>query len=301
MKSFYPWAVILLLMVSVNAAAAATLKDYQIRAKANPFMTQQRYDEAVKVYVDAAELMTDDDRMQAYCLTQAIAITLNNIKNEEAAFKLASQIRNPEFAASQRLYLLEKTKQYEKLLEAFGDTDISVWPLDIRMQSYASRAQAFIETDKRDKAEADLILASQTPGFTPVRLRVCYTLGQYYENQKHDLDKAVGAYELGMSITPANYAWRVHCFTARALIMLGRGQGKQLIEDYKNNDLDTVSSVNTRAGLYIILADAHISQNNFGQAATILTTVLRLPGLSEGTKRTVQDKLDKLASQLGSN
>lgn len=290
---------VLVLLVSLAAAPALAVprEHLALRKAAHAMLTQQRYGEAVKIYTDAAVKATDNDALQAHCLTEAAEITQAKIKDNEAALKLASEIRDPALSASLRLHLLEQGGQYAKVLEEFGDTDFSKWPVDVQMQSHASRAKAYLKTDQQEKAVADLDAGRQIVGSAPVRVWLCHELGQYYET-KGDKDKAMEIYLYGTNVTQGYYAWRNRCLLSYSQLLLDRGDAKAALEALKDMDYSKLSNAYWIGSFYLLEADIQSSLGNNGQAAALLTKVIRLPGVVKIHKTIAEKRLEEISTKM---
>lgn len=297
MRWFTGFALVLMMSFAASSALAAPREQLALRKASRAMLTQQRFDEAVKIYTDAAAKAADDDELQAHCLTEAAEITLVKLKDNEAALKLASEIRDPALAASLRLYLLEQGEQYAKLLEEFGATDISKWPMHVQMQSHASRAEAYIKTNQLDKAVDDLEAGHQINGAMSVRVRLCHELGSYYQ-AKGEKDKAMAVYLYGVNLTPGYYSWRNRCLLAYSQMLLDGGDAKAAWEAIKDLDYPKLSNDYWRGSFYLLAADIQISLGNKGQAAKLFTELIRLPEAAKGHKTLAEQRLAEISSTM---
>lgn len=278
-------------------ALAVTREELALRKKALPLIQQQRYDEAVKVYTDAAAQAKEDDALQAHSLTMAAQHTQRYLKNDDAALELASQIRDQTLASSLRLVLLSEAKRYDQAIKEFAPTDISAWPVEVQVDSYHARASAYLATDQADKAAADLEAGSQVPGNMPRRLWLCYQLGEYHK-ARNEMDKAAEAYQRAMSLTTANYAWRNRSFIAYTRHLLESGEAQKALDQYKTIDYDKLPNDFYRGEFYLLQAEIQAKLGNKGQAAALWTQVLRLPEGIKAHKTTAEQKLQEVASEM---
>lgn len=297
MKWFCSLLVVMIVMLASNPAGADTREVIALRQASRPMLKQERYDEAIKIYTDAATKAADDDALQAHCLTQAAQLTQDKLKDTPAALKMAAEIRDPLLAASLRLVLLASDKQYAKVLEEFGDTDISTWPLEVQMVSHYQRAGAYIKTDQMDKAVADLEAGRKIPGRVVERLWMTDQLGEYYK-QKQEIDKALEVYAYGLGLTSANYAARNRCQLAYTTLLLEKGDTQAAWDSIKNYDFEKVSSDYWRGVVYLLQADIQAKLGNNGQAAKIWTKVIRLPEGHSGHKAAAQKHLEEISSKM---
>lgn len=296
-KYFYELMCVVLWVVMASPVWAETREELALRNKALPLLKQKQYEDAIKIYTDAAAHARDDDALQAHSLTFAAQYTQDYLKDDEAALKLASQIRDQARASSLRLVLLSEAKRYEQAISEFADTDISVWPVDVQVDSYYARAIAHIELGNADKAEPDLDAGSQTPGNTPRRLWLCYQLGEFHKARKN-MDKASEAYQRGLAITTANYAWRNRCFIAYTSYLLESGDAEKALEQYKTIDYDKLPSDYYRGEFYLLQAEIQSKLGNNGHAASLWTKVLRLPDGIKAHKATAEKKLQGVATNM---
>lgn len=297
MKKRMTLALAILLALSTSVATADSRQKLNLRKQTRELVSQERYDEAVKLYTEAATKATEDDEMQAHCLGEAAELTLGRLKDADKALELASQIRDEQRKAALRLQLLEDSNQYAKVVEEFADADVSAWPMEVQMQSYASRARAFMETGKADKGAADLEKGVKIVGHTATRMWMCYELGSYYE-KAGEKDKAMETYAYAISVTPAYYSYRNRCFLSYSQMLIDKGELQKAMELFKDIDYDKFSNDYWRGSFYLLEADVQAKQGNQGQAAMILTKVLRLPDVNTHHKAEAEKQLAAISSQM---
>lgn len=290
---------IFLLLTLLAAASPCLGADLRmtLRKNAQPLLAQQRYEEAIQLYVDAAAAQTDD-ALQAHCLDEAGQIALNQLKDADRALQLAQQVRDPQRQASQALLILTQAKRYQQAIDRAGEADLSQWPVDIRMESQAARGQAYLNLGEHDKAAADLEAASLGTGAGARLTQACFLLGQLYESHYKDQDKAMAAYRRGIEATKASYASRNRCFLRYQELSLDRGQVDEVLAAFAAIDAAKLPSDYWRGEFFLLHARALTLKGQTGQAATLLTAVIRLPEAASAHKAAAQARLAELTAGM---
>lgn len=297
MKKMIILSLAILLAVSTSVAMADNREKLALRKETRELVSQKRFDEAVKLYTDAADRAIDDDEMQAHCLVEAAEIVLLRQKDADKALELASQVRDEQRQAALTLHLLDDSKRHDQAVQQFAEADIASWPLELQMQSYASRGRSYLETGEADKGAADLEKGYKIPGHTATRMWMCHELGSYYE-KKGDDDKAMEIYAHAINSTPAYYAYRNRCFLSHTELQVKKGDLQAALEALKGIEYDRLPNDYWRGSFYLAEANVQAKLGNQGQAATLLTKVLRLPDVVSAHKELAEKRLQEISSQM---
>ena len=287
----------------LGGASVATANEFlrqmrALRRDSRELISQERYEEAITLYVEAGR-QTDDPRLQAHCMGKAAEIVMARLDDVPRALTLARAIEDEQRAASRELQVLVEAEHFEAAVDRFGDVDISKWPDDRQGISYKSRAIAYLELDMHEQARDELETVSRLPGQRPhLMVWVCYRLGKLYEEAFDDRDNALAAYTRGVEATRATYAWRNRCFLGRARILLERDEAQSVLASFEEVDYAGLSSDYWRGAFYVQHAKVHEQLGNFGQAAQVLTKALRLPDKSEGFRELIRERIERLVSEM---
>jgi tetratricopeptide (TPR) repeat protein len=289
---------VLMCVLLVAVVSIAQSRDVRIalRQTARPLLEQKRYEEAVKLYTDAAAKQTDD-ALQAHCLVEASRIVQDQLQDTDRALQLAGQIRDPQRAAGRELVVLVRGKQYARAVERFGQTDMTAWPADLKMDCFAARGEALLEQKQSELAMADLDVASQSVGDPGRRVWACYQLGQLRE-KAGDMPGAVAAYQRGMDVTTATYAWRNRCFLRFQELRLERGEVDPALADLAAVDVAKLPGDYWRGEFLLLHARAHTLKNQNGQAVQLYSAVLRLPEAIKAHKTAAEARIAELTGAM---
>lgn len=269
-----------------------------LRKAARPLLAQERYEEAIEIYVQAGE-QAEDDKLQAHCYLKASEIVQKRLDDTDRAMELAGRIRDPQRRASQELILLSNAERYDQVVERLGEAEIADWPMELHLNSYYARARAYLARDEHTEARDDLEAASRSHGNKGRLARACYELGQLYEGEPfEDMDKAMEAYKRGVEATQATYASRNNCFLRRGSILLDRGEAEKVLASFDEVDYPGLSSDYWRYRFYLLHARTHRELDNLGQAAQLLTKILRLPDVHDGGKAHAEAQIEELMSAM---
>lgn len=152
--------------------------------------------EAVAAYAAAAEgdrrTRTAFQRSQA--LAQAAA-TAQGIGDEQAADTYAQAIPIEAVRQTTQMRLLLARREPTKVVEQFGDVDITAWPFWQRGQAYYLRGQAFAATGAGKSAEADFLAALEWISEPRTRYDVLLAQGMNRQQNLRDIAGAIAAYQ----------------------------------------------------------------------------------------------------------
>ena len=268
-----------------------------VRRDGRPLIKQKRYDEAIEHYVKAAEKTPDVDNNFAF-LKVASELALWKLKDVVKAMTIAKKMRDPNYAKSQRLVLLGMCKKYQKIIDDYKDVDINTWPLKCRLESFYYRADAYLKLKDIKSAEPDLRAALNTHGKIVIRGNACKLLGEIYQNQYKNDEKALEFYRKGLTLTKAPFAWRSGCLFHMVDILLKQNKSAEAIALFKPISYEKLPSDYWRVLFHLKQAEALRAGNYNGQAATHLMTILRMGAATDGQKARAQKQLDALITEM---
>lgn len=289
-----------LLLLLFLAPALCAEQHWRVMEPVRQLTRENRFEEAIALLeVGASRAKHPDD--QGYYLKEASAIALGQLKDEARAMRLAEAIAEPMRSQSQQLVVLAGAQRWQDIINRFGDVDIDAWPEIWRLDALAARSQAWLKSGNTARAEQDLKSTSDALGSVVTRGRACQLLGALYQNTLHDPERALTAYRKGLSLTEATYAWHNECFLGMIGILKGQGRYDEAAAAFKTADYRKPSNDHWLALFYLAHADVLRHQGSTGQAATMLTSALRLGNLSDSTRQQIQSELDQLMAGMWEN
>lgn len=289
-----------LLFLLLLAPVLCGKERWQVTSPSNQLIRENRFEEAIGVLEEGAGQAEHPDD-QAFYLKEASNLALSRLKDQAEAMRLAEAISEPMRSQSQQLVVLAYGKRWPDINNRFADVDIDTWPDTWRLDAYLARGQAWLESGNTDRAEQDFKNASDALGAVATRGRACQLLGALYQNTLHDPERALAAYRKGLSLTDSNYAWHSECFLGMIGILKDQGRYDEAAAAFKTVDYRKLSNDYWLALFYLAHADILRHQGSTGQAATMLTSALRLGNLSDSTRQQIQSELDQLIAGMWEN
>lgn len=292
------WALLLLLFLTPLLNGQDYRRNLVMRP-ATKLLSENRVEEAIAVLEEVAKQAEHPDD-QAYYLKEASDIARGRLKDEARAMRLAQAIPEPMRSQSQQLVVLAGGQRWQDIISRFGDVDIGTWPETWRQAAYLARSEAWLQSGNTNRAEQDLKDAIDAYGPIVPRGRACQRLGDLYQNTLKDPERALEAYRKGLSLTEATYAWHCETFLSMIGILKELGRYDEAVAAFKTVDY---RKLNDRwlFPYYMAHADVLRLQGSIGQAATQLTTALRLGNLSDSARKHIESELDQLISVMWEN
>lgn len=291
-----------LLFVFILALCSGTLYSgtkplYYYRKIVRNFIKQKKYNEALEVYKKASE-EAGDNIDQALFMKHAAKIAFSYFKDFKKAINLAKSIKDKNRSQSVQLVLMVDNKLYNDAIENFKDADISKWPFEYRLESYYARGRAYFNLKNYKKAEPDLLNAVESIGQVTHRGNSCLMLGKIYLEEFKNEKKALDIFDRALKISGGNYAWRNNCFINKIDLLLKQGKFDDAANAFDAIDFSKVSDDYWRVSFYLLRGKVLMLQGNNGQAATILTKVLRTGGISDYQKQRAQEMIDSIIGSM---
>lgn len=268
-----------------------------IRGKATAYEKSKHYKEAMAVYEEGGEKTKDIDNNYLF-LKNASEIAAKKLKDPDLALKIAGNIRDKGYAASQQMILLNNQKKYQEVIDKFSDKDISKWPFNCRLESYSVRANAFYKIKKFTEAISDLQEAAKSHGKVIYKGNAANLLGKIYQNELKDDAKAIEAYKKALKITKANYAWRCNSFLNLNNLLIKTGKAEEAIALFKDFDLKKLSNENYKIQFLFAKAKALKAGKYNGQSASTLVKIIQMGSAKKRHKKAAQVLLDELIKEM---
>lgn len=297
MKKSFTLSLFAMLIILTFSGGGFGKEDYRLRKKIRAFVKQKRFEEAIALYLEAAE-KAENEIDKSELIKKASEIVMTGLKDYDRAMELALKIKDPGYSQSQQLALMVDNKKYKEAVEKFKDVDIETWNFDCRLKGYYDRGMAYYYLNDFENAVADLSKATETNGKVIYSGNACSVLGNIYLQKLNDEENALIAYEKGLKLTKANYAWRCHCFLTKVSLLVKQGKLDEAAKEFDSIDYTKFASDYWRGRFYLSQGDVLMKQGSNGQAATVLTKVLQTAGTSETQKKEAQKMIDIIIGSM---
>ena len=175
------------------------------RRAAHALTTQRKHEEAIAAFTAmAAGDVTDFQKSDALEQAAACARTLRQF---DLAVKLADEIPIEAVAKTVRMHNLLATRKSADLVDQFRDEPFSGWPFWKLGEGLYLRGQAFADTGAGEQAETDLTKALEFTTDGLDRLKVWLAIGTNREQNLHEIDAALEAYQQIVNSPKYNGSW----------------------------------------------------------------------------------------------
>ncbi|MBT3374976.1 MAG: tetratricopeptide repeat protein [Lentisphaerae bacterium] len=287
-----------LLLLAGPAPLAGPAEALAVRAVASQLVKEGRLEEAIACYERAANA-TADLQNNASFLKAASEIALRRLRDPDRALALAEKIKGQGHSQSRQLVLLVNGRHFAEAIAQFGDAEIQSWPHTCHLESFLARGTAYGELKRPADAKEDLERAVASSGAVIDRGWACKRLGDLYQDEMNDHDRALAVYRKGLAVTKGNYAWRNRCLLSIVAILVERRELDTAAEEFKAIEYSDLPSDYWRALFYISHAGVLREQRNNGQAATQLVKILRLAEVPDSIRENARVMLDALIEDMG--
>ncbi len=174
--------------------ADPTVTDYLIASRAADDLIRGReYKKAMAAYVDLAAGKKATDLQKSVALQHAVRCA-RSFRDFNRADELAAQIPLVSAKKTVRMENLIAQREFEAVVEQFGEEDLSAWPFwQIGAGAFA-RGRAYAFSKVGDKAEVDLQMALTYTPDTRIRTSILAHMGHNRETNLRDESGALEAY-----------------------------------------------------------------------------------------------------------
>ncbi len=117
-------------------------------------LNKKEYVEAQKAFEELAESASNPEDKSKAAIQIAIAVAHQD--RFEDAMRIAASIPDASFVDNTRLQVMTIAGKNQEILEAFRETDFSLWPPELAYKGFLGRAEAFIQKEDLASAVKDL-------------------------------------------------------------------------------------------------------------------------------------------------
>ena len=163
-----------------------TVTDFLIEYnKAAKLKRSRKYKEALPLFLALADYDKASDDQKSRVLAEASACA-RWAGDYEKAIELAKQIPVESIAKTATMEVLSQQRNWEAVIEQFGDEDLSKWPFTQIGAAAAIRGRAYLGAKIGDKAEADFQLATEYTSDIRTRLSILSAMARNRETVLKD-------------------------------------------------------------------------------------------------------------------
>ena len=271
--------------------ADATVTDYLISShSASELMRDRNYKEAGTVFIAlaAGEKITTFQKSNAL---QQAALCARILKDYSQAEKLAGQIPLKAVAKTVRAENLLAQRQFDTVIEQFGDEDFNSWPFWQTGAGAFARAKAYISTKAGEKAESDLKIALELTSDTRIRTNILATMGGNREANLHDDNAALAAYRQNYeSKNNIGAADEFRSVINAARILTRQGKFDSALAILKLVNTETIRGY-WRGEILLTLGETLSTAGRAPEAQAAFTKVLTDPTASQAHQQSAQQAL----------
>lgn len=285
----------LLLTVAALCAPLQAI-DYTALSAVKRLRAEKRYDEAL-AKLEALAAKTDEPGENFTYLSHAIDVATDSLKNADRALALAATIKDPSLRDFARLKILADFQRYDEALAFIRDKQIATWPLRTRAEAYSILAE--IHHARKDAAAelAQWQLCAATPGAqVGVRGRALRESGALYLKQG-DTQKAEQAFREALTVSPANFTWRVESLVALSRLLVESQRPRDAVKAFDGTDFTKVTSITAKGNLHEAYARALLAAGKKIKAIETFDQLLQLD-IPPAWKDRINKELDKMAEDF---
>ncbi len=247
--------------------------DYLILSRAADLLSQEKkHAEALAAWekLAAREGLTDFQVADALSRGAAVARQLGDFERAES---LAGRIPLAPVGMTARMENLLAQRDWDGVIEGFGDEDLSQWPFwQIGTGAFA-RARAFSAAKVGDRADADFRLALEYTTEPRQRLGMLRATGQHREMVMADDASALEAYrEIAGSVTNTGGADFFYALQGAARVLVRQGKHDEALAILDRADPDKVGG-SWRGSLRMSRAETLLAAGRREEAMEVLRLV----------------------------
>lgn len=275
----------------------SSVSDFIIeRSRAEALMRRRDFEGALSAFIAMAEGedVTEFQRSDALELAASCARAL---EQHEQADELAKQIPLASVADTVQMENLLARRDYQTLIDEFGERDLRAWPFWQIGAGAAARARAFAAMKAGTEAEADLELALAFTADPRIRTSLLATLGHVRETLLGDEAGALAAYR-------KNFASRERIAAAdefrsvqgAARILSRQGKHEEALAALERAEAAKLSGF-WRGAMLVATGDALAAAERREEAIEVYRQAIASEGISGADQRAAQEAIEALEKE----
>ena len=227
-------------------------------------VSEGQHKAAAEFFVQLAEKHANPVQ-QSDALTIAALATAKDGRPEEA-LKLAERIPVPTMAQFCKISLLEEARQWQTLVDAAEEIDLTTWPEMLIFPALMARAHARSALGQHDQAESDLRLALESAVSNLNQARSWYAMAQNAVAANAGPDKVLAAYAEMIRLRTSGGGMLQRGLQERALLLSGMGRHKEALADLAELDQNTNNDPHWVCAVQIAYGDVYRSMGETAKA-----------------------------------
>jgi tetratricopeptide (TPR) repeat protein len=281
----------LLLSCLALVAAGSLATDYvAARQRIEQLVKMGETVAARQAYISlAAEGVSDAQKADA--LTQATLLS-DRLGDSDRAMELARQIPLPHEAKAAEIELLARHRQWQQIVDRFGNEDLATWPDTLVGNAAFHRGQANKVRRRDDAALADLKLASETLLEDNVLGLALIALGDAYAQFAKDDEQALSCYR--EVYKRRNVTKRANAAMSAAAILRRRKQFAAALKELAIIPMDQITHPYWRSRMLIAWGAALADAGKKQQAIAKYREALAVKGINKGDRGVCEKALARL-------